>query len=102
MAYNLRQKGDHTTLDDSKLRQVNDFKYLGSWIDQTKKYVEFCEAKAWAAGNKLTVVWRSNRRRDLRTRFFRASVESGPLYRSESWTLTKALEKQLLAVAQGC
>ena len=54
MAYNLRQKGDLATLDNSKLRQVDDFKYLGSWIDQTKKYVEFCEAKAWAASNKLT------------------------------------------------
>ena len=41
MAYNLWQQGDLTTLDNSKLRQVDDFKYLGSWIDQTKKDLEW-------------------------------------------------------------
>ena len=33
MAYNLRQQGDLTTLDNSMLRQVDDFNYVGFWID---------------------------------------------------------------------
>ena len=33
MAYNLQQQGDLTTPDNSKLRQVDDFKYVGFWID---------------------------------------------------------------------
>ena len=33
MAYNLQQQGDLTTQDNSKLRQMDDFKYVGFWID---------------------------------------------------------------------
>ena len=40
MAYNLRRQGDLTTLDYAKLRQVDDFQYLGSWKDQTTKDLE--------------------------------------------------------------
>ena len=95
MAYNLRRQGDLTTLDCAKLRQVDDFQYLGSWKDQTTKDLEIRKAKAWAASNKLTVVWKSSISTDLRIRFFRASVKSVLLYWSENLTLTTALEKHL-------
>ena len=95
MAYNLRRQGDLTTLDYAKLRQVDDFQYLGSWKDQTTKDLEIRKAKAWAASNKLTVVWKSSLSRDLRIRFFRASVESVLLYWSDNLTLTTALETHL-------
>ena len=74
---------------------MDDFKCIGSWIGQTKKDFEIHKRKAWAAKNKLIVVWKSNRNRDLKIRFFRASVESVLLYGSESWTLTAALEEQI-------
>lgn len=35
MVDNLWQHGDITTLYNSKLKQMDDFQYLGSWIDQT-------------------------------------------------------------------
>ena len=95
MAYNLRRQGDLTTLDCAKLRQVDDFQYLGSWKDQTTKDLEIRKAKAWAASNKLTVVWKSSISTDLRIRFFRASVKSVLLYWSGNLTLTTALEKHL-------
>ena len=95
MAYNLRRQGDLTTLDYAKLRQVDDFQYLGSWKDQTTKDLEIRKAKAWAASNKLTVVWKSSISTDLRIRFFRASVKSVLLYWSGNLTLTTALEKHL-------
>ena len=95
MAYNLRRQRDLTTLDYAKLSQVDDFQYLGSWKDQTTKDLEIRKAKAWAASNKLTVVWKSSLSRDLRIRFFTASVESVLLYWSENLTLTTALEKHL-------
>ena len=103
LAYNLRQQGNLTTLDNSKLRKVNDFKYLSSWIDQTKKDLEIRKGKAWAASNKLTAVWKSNLSRDLKICFLRASVESVVLNRSESWTLRLLLWKNnLMAATQGC
>ena len=60
-----------------------------------KKDLEIREAKAWAASNKLTAVWKFNLSGDMRIRFLRASVESSLLFLSKSWTLTTALEKQL-------
>ena len=45
MTYNLRQHGDLTTLDNSKVRQVDDFKYVASWIEQTKKDLEIRKEK---------------------------------------------------------
>ena len=80
------QQGDLTTQGISKLRQVDDFKYLGSWIDQKKKDIEICKEKAWVAGNKLTVLWKSNLNRVLKIHFFRASITSVLLHGSESWT----------------
>ena len=74
---------------------MDDFQYLGYWIDQKKKDLEIQKAKSWAASNKLIVVWKSNLSRDLTIRFFRDLVESVLLYGSEGWTLTTALEKQL-------
>ena len=76
MAHNLRQQRVITTLDNSKLKLVDDFQYLGSWIDKTKKDLEIRKANARAASNKLTVVWKSNSGRDLKIRFSRASVKS--------------------------
>ena len=103
LAYNLRQQGNLTTLDNSKLRKVDDFKYLSSWIDQTKKDLEICKGEAWSASNKLTAVWKSNLSRDLKICFPRASVESVLLNRSESWTLRLLLWKNnLMAATQGC
>jgi len=49
MASSLRQQGDLATLDNSKLKQVDDFYYLGARLVQTKKDLEILKAKAWAA-----------------------------------------------------
>ena len=103
LAYNLRQQGNLTTLDNSKLRKVDDFKYLSSWMDQTKKDLEIRKGEAWSASNKLTAVWKLNLSRDLKICFPRASVESVLLNRSESWTLRLLLWKNnLMAATQGC
>ena len=84
------------SLGNSKLRQVDDFTYVGSWIDQKKRDIEICKEKAWAAGNKLTVVWKSNLNRDLKIHFFRASVASVcSIVRVRELNMTTALEKQL-------
>ena len=94
MMYNLRE-GEICTADRTKLKQVQDFQYLGSWVDQSKQDLNIREAKAWTALNKLTAIWKSNLGRKLKVRFFRASVETVLLYGSEAWTLTSSLAKQL-------
>ena len=43
----------------------------------------------------MHLVWKSSLSRQLKIRFFRATVESVLLYGSETWTLTKALKKRL-------
>ena len=50
-------------------------------------------AKAWAALNKLQKIWKSTLSDILKRRLFRSVVESILLYGSETWTLTKRLEK---------
>lgn len=87
--------GFSPALGNSKLKQLSDFQYLDSWKDQTEKDLGIRKAKTWAACNKLTAVWKSNLSRDLKIRFFGASVETVLLYGSESWTLTASLENQL-------
>ena len=93
MACTLRQQGDLATLDNSKMKQVDDFPYLGAWLDPTKNWKTLRSVKQKHGPlNKLTVVWKSNLSRDLNIRFFRASFESVLLYSSESLTLIIALK----------
>ena len=40
-------------------------------------------------------IWKSKLRKDLKIRLFQATVESILLYGSETWTITKALEKKI-------
>ena len=77
------------------LRTVDDFKYLGSWVNSTNQDIRVRKAMAWKALNGMNVVWRSSLSRDLKIRFFRATVESNPLYGSECWSLNSSSRKSL-------
>ena len=71
-----------------------DFKYLGSWCDQTNDLLTR-KALAWKALNKLDKIGRSDLPKKHKLNFFRATVESILLYGWATWTLTKAEEKAL-------
>ena len=86
---------DLNTLSGNTLEQVDDFQYLGAWMDSKKKDMDVRIAKGWVALNKLKDVWKSKLHRDLKIRFFRVTVESILMYGAESWTLTETLEKRL-------
>ena len=77
------------------LREVRDFKYLGSWVNSTEQDLKVRKALAWRALNGMTSVWNSNLPRQIKLSFFYATVESVLLYGSECWTLKPALEKSL-------
>ena len=91
---------------------MQDFKYLGSWITDRKRYMEVRIGLAWKALNKLDKIWKSKLRRKLKIQFFRLRVERDlelllhdvaavldpPLvlpYGAESWTLTNIMCRRL-------
>ena len=53
------------------------------------------KAQAWRALNGMTKIWKSNMSKDLKIRFFTATIESILLYGCESWALSKEQEKSL-------
>ena len=77
------------------LKQVEDFKYLGSWIADSKRDMEVRIKLAWKALNKLDRIWKSKLKRELKIQFFRTTIESVLLYGAESWTLTNSMCRRL-------
>ena len=77
------------------LQHVEDFKYLGSYIADSKKDFNTRKGMAWSACIKLQKVWTSSIPEHTKVKFFKACVEPVLLYGSETWTLTKQLEKRL-------
>ena len=84
ITYNIQT--DHTPLTTSggdALKEVNDFKYLGSWVNSTEQDLKVRKALAWRALNGMASVWNSNLPRQIKLSFFYATVESVLLYGSE-------------------
>ena len=93
MCYN--QTGDISTLEGTPLKLVDKFTYLGSSVESTEKDIETRLAKAWAAINRLSIIWKSDLNDRMKRSFFQAAVTSILLYGCTTWTLTKRLEKKL-------
>ena len=56
MAYNT--PGDTELLASGKpLKKVIDFKYLGSWVDNSAKDIKIRNAQAWSALRRLDNIW---------------------------------------------
>ena len=77
------------------LKYVNDFQYLGSWINSCEKDISTRIGKAWSALNKMDIIWKSTLQAPLKIAFFKSTVQSVLLYGSSTWTLTKSLTKKL-------
>ena len=67
-------------LDGTALKVVDDFQYLGAWINDSTKDFQYRGAKAWTAFWKLKKIWESNADMKLNIKFFNASLLSVPLY----------------------
>lgn len=83
------------TLKGKNIKEVNDFLYLGSWIESSKKDLNIRIGKAWTALIKMDKIWKSNLKKELKIGLFRATVESVLLYGSNSWTMTKEMERKI-------
>ena len=79
------------------IEKVNDFIYLGSWIESTDREIRVRKGTVWGALHRLKDIWKSKLSKSLKIRLFIAACESLSvlLYGSETWTLTKAQEKSL-------
>ena len=83
------------SIDGRPIEHVQDFKYLGSYIADSRKDFNTRKGMAWSACTKLLKVWTSGISEDLNVKFFRVCVEPVLLYASETWTLNRQLEKRL-------
>ena len=83
------------SLGNNKLKCVDDFVYLGSWINSCKKDVDVRINKAWAALRKLEPIWKSTLPVKVKMKFFPSTVTTVLLYGSCTLALTKELEKKL-------
>ena len=91
----LNQKGDISTLDGTSLKLVDKFTYIGSSVSSTEKDIDTRLTKAWAAIDRLSIIWKSNLTDKMKHSFFQAAVVSILLYGCTTWTLTKPLEKKV-------
>ena len=82
-------------LNGTPLKQVEDYKYLGSFISSSEKDFITRRGMAWSACNDMHHIWSSQLSNNLKVKIFRATVEPILLYGSETWTLSRQLEKRL-------
>ena len=56
----FNQWGDTSALNDSSLKLVDKFTYLGSSVSSTENDVNTQLAKAWTVIDRLSVIWKSD------------------------------------------
>ena len=96
MSFNQTQVPVITTSEGIHLDKVEDFKYLGAWMNSTEKDIKTRKAAAWRACGKLSQLWKAKTlSRKLKERLFIATVESVLLYGCEAWTVTPKISKRL-------
>ena len=83
------------TLNGTPLKQVEDYKYLGAYICSSEKDFATRNVMAWSACNDMHNIWSSQLSNNLKVKIFRATIEPILLYGSETWTLSRKLEKRL-------
>ena len=66
----FNQTGDISTLDGTSLKPVEKFTYLGSSISSLEKDIDTRLTKAWAAIDKLSIIWKSDLIDKMKRSFF--------------------------------
>ena len=83
------------SLNNTLLKMVSDYVYLGSYISSSEKDFMTRKGKAWAACNALHKIWSSNLSRDFKLKIFHAAIKPILLYGSETWILSKRHGRRL-------
>jgi hypothetical protein len=78
------------------LKEVEDFKYLGSWLVSSMNDFKVRLASAWSAITKLNKIWRSNFLEDsTKINLFNTLIISIYLYNATTWTVNKTLANKI-------
>ena len=80
-------ENDCVAVNNEFLEEVEDFKYLGSYVASTTKDIQVRKALAWKALEALDVFWKSDMSKKVKIKIFRTAVEPVLLYGSETWSL---------------
>jgi len=94
ITYNI-QENNHLTANSKVINKVQDFKCLGSWIDDSYKDLKIRKALAWSAARKMDNIWKSHLPQKFKISLFRATVERILLYGSETWTTTNKMKTEI-------
>ena len=96
MSFNQAQETVLKSANNENIKKVDNFIYLGASIDNKVNDVKVKKALAWKSCNKLNKNWQSSLSKPLKLHTFLALIEFDVfLYGSETWTLTKSLEKSI-------
>ena len=88
MTLNMEDRSsDLQSRSGEAIEKVNDFIYLGSWIESTDREIRVRKGKAWGALHRLKDIWKSKLSKSLKIRLFIAACESVLLYGSETLLL---------------
>ena len=95
MIYNQDGEVNIKAKNGKNIKIVEDFKYLGSYVNTSSSDIKIRKALAWTACHNMLKVWKPSLSRNWKIQLFVATVESILLYRCNTWTLTKSEEKSL-------
>ena len=73
--------------DNTKINQVNNYKYLGSLVNSTKQDIELSKTISWQIMHFMNKIWKCKLQPKLKITIVRSIIETLFLYRSESWTI---------------
>ena len=91
----FNQKGDISTLIGGSLKLVDKFTYFGSSISSSENDISLRLAKAWAAIDRLLIIWKLKLSDKIKLNFFQVAVGLSLQYGCITWTLTKCIVKKL-------
>ena len=95
MTWNIPRPFYPVMVGDVQLEEVDDFKYLGSYIASATHDISVRKATTWRAMHCLDSLWKSDLSRKTKIKVFRTAVEPILLYGSETWTLTEIFKRSL-------
>jgi hypothetical protein len=84
------------TVDNKWIAQMQDYKYLGSWIMNSEKDFDTRRGQAWDAITKLDNIWRSKEfSKMMKFMFFQSLIESILFYNATTWNISPSLETKI-------
>ena len=84
----------HSILNN-EIKIVDNFKYLGSWMQSTEKDFNIREVLTWSAVNKMKKLLKSSSGDSIKVRIIRFKIEIIYTYGADNWTTIKSIIKRI-------